>query len=73
MEILLDEHAWCSYIGGSKTDMEVVMKDVLQDLPEILREASEIIGGQRDVRWPTVDELEGFAIMVEDALKGDAK
>lgn len=49
------------------------MKDVLKELPEILREAAKIISGRQDVRWPIVDELEGFAGMVEAMLAGGDK
>jgi hypothetical protein len=38
----------------------------LNGLPEILREASSILGGERALREPIVDELDGFAGIVEE-------
>ncbi len=41
---------------------------LLKVLPDILREAAEIIDGSKEPRFPIVDELQGFAGLIEECL-----
>ncbi len=58
-----------SAIAADRTSLQVANKAEvdLTVLPEILREAANILSGNQEMRRPIVDELDGFALMVEAA------
>lgn len=52
--------------NAEKTTGEPIAQ-ALVGLPDILREAAAILNGEREMRFPIVDELEGFASMIAAA------